>query len=311
LRARALVVALAAGCDATFDVRSQDLGPFRIAAIGTEEGRASAVIWSGLGLYHDDAPSLEWTLDGEALGSGWDVAVPDAGVLGLTATSPEGVVRQAQVRLADPGPALGWQRYAVTLGDDLSIDARAAAEPVAVAQGVAEGEAARVALDNEAGTTARWMVADGRGTLLELDPRTVDLLAEEIEFDDGEVAARTDAGPGRYSLLGLVIDGQGANRWTWIDVDVGATTPAFEHRGRLLDGDADTSTGLVAGTIASAETPAGIALMNLEPVTDTAQQDALACGGAPFRLDWLAAGRCTRPELEGMRVVLEVTPGGE
>lgn len=47
---------LLAGCHADFTVNRQDLGPFRIAAVGVVDGRAAAAVWSGLDLYTQQEP---------------------------------------------------------------------------------------------------------------------------------------------------------------------------------------------------------------------------------------------------------------
>ena len=97
MRALPLILGLAA-CQEPFSVNRRELGPFRIAAVGVVDGVASAALWSGLGLYHDERPSLTWTLDGAPLGEGFDVAVPaEGGQLGLTVTAPDGRVYVAEV----------------------------------------------------------------------------------------------------------------------------------------------------------------------------------------------------------------------
>ena len=227
-----------AACDADFDVARGDLGPFRIAALGAVEGEdgglvAAAAIWSGLGLYHERAPTLSWTLDGEALGEGWEVAVPEAGELGLVVTRDEGETLEARVDLAAPPPALSVARAAWDPGEDLSVEARAAAETRALEDTAAEGEAVRLTLAHEAAPTSatvtHWMLAEGRGTLLALDEQSADLLAEEIGWDDGEIASREAVEPGFFPTLALALDGAGSNRWIWADAAIGVSETLVRH----------------------------------------------------------------------------------
>ena len=77
-------------CAEPFDVQRDVLGPFRITAIGVEDGVARAAIWSGEGMVHASSPRLAWTLDGEELGEGYEVAVDGGGELGLVVTAADG-----------------------------------------------------------------------------------------------------------------------------------------------------------------------------------------------------------------------------
>lgn len=320
-------------CDADFDVARGDLGPFRVAALGAREGAdggmvAAAAVWSGLGLYHEQAPTLSWTLDGEPLGEGWEVALPAAGELGLSATSPDGELREAKVQIAAPPPALTVSRGAWAPGDDLSLEARRAVEAEAVDGRAPEGEAARLALSFAEGAAAgghaaHWMLAEGRGTLLGLDALSADLLAEEIGWDDGEIETREAVAPGFFPTLALVLDGAGSNRWIWADAVIGGEEALVRHEGRLLpleQEDAEsviaaaTQSGWLLATLVEREDVLGVglaeatALAEVDGAPDLSAQDVLSCApaGEPFRMAWVAEGRCARPDLLGARVVLEV-----
>lgn len=323
----ALALLLLSACDADFDVARGELGPFRVAALGVERAEdgslvAAAAVWSGLGLYHEASPALSWTLDGQPLGEGYDVVVPDSGELGLVATSPDGEVREARVDIAAPPPALSVTRSRVDLGDDLSLEARQQATATDVEVSAPKGEAARLSLAfveeaAEADWSARWMLALGHGTLLEVDALAADVLAEEITWDDGEIVDRDELEPGLFPTLALVLDGAGSNRWVWADAAIGLDLPALRHEGRLLplsqaDGEAvaEAAPGYVAATLVEADGASGVALDEVTVLTtlDLTVQDALSCApaGQPFRFAWIAEGRCPRPEVLGARVVLEV-----
>ncbi len=315
-------------CDASFDVSRGELGPFRVAALGVVEGSdgqytASAAIWSGLGMYHEEAPTLSWSLDGQALGEGWGVVVPASGELGLVATSPVGEALQARVEIAAPPPALSVSRAAVALGEDLSLEARQGATTEAVDGAAPSGQAERLTLAfaEEPGVelVARWMLAQDSGTLLEVDTLAADVLAEEITWDDGEVEARAPSEDTIFPTLALTLDGAGSNRWIWADAAIGEDEPLLRHEGRLLPvSEADAAVAASAGayltaTLVAREDLLGVGLSELEDATvdgapDLTLGDTLSCApaGEPFRLAWIAEGRCSRPEVLGARVVLEV-----
>lgn len=264
-------------CAEPFDVQRDVLGPFRIAAIGVEDGVAHTAIWSGEGT-HASSPSLVWTLDGEPLGVGFDVVVPLEGELGLTATSADGNVQEARVSVSEPGGEVDFTRFAVQLGDE-DIEARRALEEREIESSVEDDEALRVRLDSEWGS-ARWM--SDVATVLPLEDDAADVV---LEHDSAQV-------------LVLVQDGEGGNRWLWIDAAVGGG-PWIRHAGHLIDGDVEV--GLVAGTVS------GGTVVDLGAVDDLTEQDTLACAPAdtPFELDWIVEGRCGLDEVDGARVVLE------
>lgn len=300
-------------CDALFDVERHDLGPFRIAALGVIDGQASAAVWSGEGLYHSAAPTLEWSLDGQRLGEGWGLPVDmDAGVLGLTATSPEGEVRYAEVPVKEAGRVFEINRYAVTLAD-LSLEARLEAEVRAIETTAEAGEAVRVRLGAEDDTVARWMTAMGEGTALELEPLAADLFDEEITFDDGALISRVPLDQGFTHHLALVIDGQGGNRWSWISAAYEVEQTLLRHEGFLIPVDRSDSGGfdLVAATLVADDGVMGYRIEDAEGLADLAEADdltPLACAepDVPFRLAWIAEGRCPLPEVLGARVALEI-----
>jgi len=325
------LLTLLAACNADFTVSRGALGPFRIAAVGAEIGSdgarvAGAALWSGLGPYHDEAPVLSWTLDGTALGEGWDVAVPEAGELGLSVTTAEGDTLEARVDLADPPEAPTLERYAVSLGDDLSLAARQAATAEAVDDVAPAGSAERLALswtDAAADLESHWMIQEGRGSLLEEDRFAADVLDETLAWDDGELIDRQPVDAGISPTLALAYDGAGSNRWIWFDAAIGIDTPMIRHEGRLFplsqDDGADVvvaarQVGWLLATLSSTDDALGVALTQAEALPasdegpDLSLQSTLSCAPAdqPFRMAWLAEGRCTRADVDGATVVLEV-----
>jgi len=296
---------LLVACQEPFDEDRHDLSGFRIAGIGVEDDMAKAAVWSGAGPWHEAQPGLSWALNGQPLGEGFDVPVTGEGELTLTATSAGGEVRTARVDVRAAGGAPTVRRQAVVLDEALSLEARRAVTGVDVETTVSSGEAVRLILDGLSETeSARWMSAGG--TVLELERDAADFLPEDIVFDDGELVSRTPAGEGVYSLLALLIDGAGGNRWLWVDAAVGEGATLLRHEGRLVRADAPAEAGLVAATLI-ADPIGGVALSDVISVTDTDEQDDLPCAAAStFSLSWIAEGRCARPDVLGARIVLEV-----
>lgn len=295
------------GCQEPFRTDRHDLREFRIASLGVHDGVAAAAVWSGIGPWHDVSPVLSWTLDGQTIGEGFDVVVPGTGRLGLTATAADGQQRQAEVDVVSVIPSLSVSRFAVDVGEDLSLAARRSLEETPVVAAVSSGQSTRMRLEGlTAGSTARWMSAVG--TVLELENDTADLLAEEILFDDGEIETRTPLDDGLFVGLALVVNGAGENDWLWVDAAVGIDDATLlRHQGRLIPTADATEAGLIAATLVEDEV-AGVRLVDTEAVLDTAQQTPLSCmpaGADVFLLSWVAEGRCPRPDVVGARVVVE------
>lgn len=304
-------------CQAPFDVNRHDLGPPRIAAMGVRDGAARAALWSGLGGWHDERPSLAWSLDGAPIGEGYDVAVPDepGALLELRATvGGETLEGSVHLPAAAAPSSLVVSRSAVDIGADVSVATRAALEAVDVEAVVPAGLDARLRAQPSDGAapdgTLRWMSAGGLGTLLELDEQTVDLLDEELTFDGAAVVEREDAGLGRFLLLSLQVDGEGGNAWRWFDVAFGEDPGLVRLQERILPAPDGAEAGCCEAlrvTLVLADDIYGLGFADPEAVSDPQDQgEPLACGlpGADFQLDWIIEGRCTRDEVLGRRVVI-------
>jgi hypothetical protein len=297
------------GCAEPFEETRQNLTSFRIAALGVYDGTAVAALWSGEGLFHSAAPALSWTLNDQPIGSGWQVAVNGYGTLGLTAMSPSGVVRQAQLSVSEaPLDRLSLSREAVMLPKSLTLTERREVSGTAVETTVEEGHGVRLVVGSrQAGESLRWMLGGGIGTLLELNEDSADVLREEVSFEDGLVVDRQDLGPGMVHALVLAIDGSGANRWLWADGAVSVDGSLARHEGRLVALDGALSPGLLAVTLLEQVDQAGLSFGDSVVVEDLSEQEPLDCASAsePFRLAWVAEGRCVLSEVLGARVVVE------
>lgn len=308
----ALLLALAAGCAEPFAVQREVLGPFRIAAVGVVDGQAQAAIWAGQPL-HEEPVALDWTLDGQPLGEGWGLPVPASAAgqqLALTATAPDGTTRTATVTVASAPAAFSVTRQAVDLDGAWRLDDRRQQEAESDDLNVIpEGQAARLTPALTGDLTARWMLPAGQGTLLQFDDTRTDLLREALTFEDGELEQRRAVEPGVATALALARDGEGGNRWRWIQVAMGVDPgQTVRHEGFLLSADgASAQTGLLAVTLSDLDAESGaVTFADPVAVSTVDEHEANTCGPAPFRLAWLWEGRCTVDDVVGLRVVLEV-----
>lgn len=146
------------------------------------------------------------------------------------------------------------------------------------------------------GAYTRWM-ASGGATIVE---------------DAPNVATVTLPEAGWYTVFALVLDGQGGNAWTWVDLVADVDEPRFESGGRILptDGSAvatDASQDAWLATLVAEDTFSGWRLTDLAPAED-ADMGEVACGSQPFDLAALADGRCGHADADGKRVRIQGTP---
>ncbi len=325
---QALLVALVgiAGCAEPFSVERHVLGPPRLAALGVVDGEARAAVWSGDGPWHAAAPTLSWALDGQPLGEGYGVSVPDGDVLSVSVTMPDGQTLVGEGTVGtDPG--LDVVRQVVPEPEDLSLDARlAVTEPSPRATDAEAGELVRVTATRRDGNegTLRWMLGSSAWSVLELQADTADVVAAKVTFDDGQIDGVQGGPAGLAPLLVLSVDGAGNNSWRWLDVGFAVDDILLPVQGRLLPISPDTATDavlqesdrllthVVATLEADPQAEAGIRLVDVEAGTqldaDLLAHPSPACAppGLGFPLWTLPEGRCPVPEIDGSRVVLEL-----
>ncbi len=238
-------------------------------------------------------------------------------------------------RAARPAPVAGEVlRYDVPglnadgQAQDFELERRQALE-AEEAHDIAADSAFRLVaqVEGEAqGLRARWMAAGAAGSFLELDELSSDWLPARLELDEDEVQVSERLQAGIYSAVVLLMDGQGANAWAFTDLSVDGRTwmdgeeqaSLLEHDGRLfrIETALPQDTSLVYATLVEASSGSGVALSQVEPASmlplwDPFGLQALDCSWPlpdqqPFQLDWLAEGRCSRPQVVGARLALEV-----
>ena len=138
----------------------------------------------------------------------------------------------------------------------------------------------------------------------------MNVFVQEISQTDGNFAPDNTAQAPDIPVLLLALDGEGGNFWQWIDVGVrdGPTT-AIRHEGRLFELDFELeSSELIAATLVESGDFSGVRLADVEPVTNTEQQDQLPCmpqGAYSFQFKWIESGRCSLEDVRNARVVIQ------
>ncbi len=259
------------------------------------------------------APSLPWPPPGPAIGlvarSGdavFRAVLPVGDALGDAPQLAGIEVRSSPLRVADVQAA------------DLALDARRALQEGEPTATVDEGGFARlIARGVPADGTVRWMSTAPGGTFFELDGASADWAAGRLLVDDDEIEEATagPAGPRTVLALALGPAGDGANAWAARELWVGpAERGVFTASGRWIGTDADVSGPFVRGTlVADDAAPTGLALVGAETVADATEPGtaALPCAApvsGPFDPDWLLTWSCTRDDVVGATVVVQVAP---
>jgi len=272
-----VLLLLTLACSPPFDETRKDLEGFRLVGMAAEGAALRALVWSGEGAFHSVAPTVEWTIDGEAV-----TAAPAAPFTArVRVESAAGEFEEGELVVSEAAAA------PVVTGFTREMAENAASVSVTV-----EGEA-----------TTRWK--SSRGAFTETGPNAADWTQAELPTED---EPDPDPGaPGPAALIALTLDGHGGNTWAWIDVATDSG-PYLAVDGRLLPVDtAVPAEGSYLATITPADTLAGLVLTDLVPAEDT-DTGELLCGLDPFDADALADGRCGLDEASGARVLVTGAP---
>lgn len=340
-------VLLLAACQAPFDADRHDLLGDRIVTILAEpagglpgdtlEVSAPRVVDGAL--WSDEPVDLAWIWltgdvydasadDADAIGPSPTLTLPEApATLGLIATFPSGAERRAVLSLSTDGARTAERPTGVILAvvddwtaetateDDLEIEARRAASATAAAAVPSSAFARLEATFGESpASRVRWMATGGDGHFLELDAARTDWAAADLTMDDLEIETSVPAPPGPRSLVVLTVDDQGANALFTTELFVGDAQPGVRVADRWMQADPLPDAGWAVATLtADDQAPTGLRLTDVGASAGPGEPWGTAdipCAPAdqPFDPDWLFQGRCTRAELVGARVRIEVTP---
>ncbi|MFT5455424.1 MAG: hypothetical protein ACI9K2_001903 [Myxococcota bacterium] len=156
--------------------------------------------------------------------------------------------------------------------------------------------------------TVRWMST--AGTWLELDQSTADWTPGELRLDGDDIEDRAVGEDGAVTVIALAVDGLGTVAFGAHDLWVGASPSGVRVADRWLTGDLPS--GRIAATLVADDTsPTGLALADPGPPVDAPGDPwgtaTLPCGDAgPFDPSWLLRQLCTRADVLGARIVLDV-----
>jgi len=336
------LLSLLFACQEPFGTDRHDLEGVRIAAVradvdGGDISPRAALVVDGQ-LWADERVSLAWFRvdDADALqqlspiepahgvGPAPTFERRDTPYVGLIAQFGNGEERRALLQVSESPVSIEALDVAVVDGVDLltvqppelTADARAGWTTTAAAH-VPEAGFARlsVSTDAELAPTSRWMAVGGSGSFFELDRSTTDWAAGELVVDGDEVVEQVAAEPGPSTILVLAVDGQGGSDFRAQELWIGPpSTGVVTHSGRWLGTDVPVEGELVRGVLeADDSAPTGLRLMSAEPAalplpgfdpygTESLCESVLG----PFDPSWLLDGRCTRGDLLGETVVVQV-----
>ncbi len=327
-------------CQQPFDADRHDLIGDRIVAI---EARASdggiqptATLLRNGRLWTDDVDDLRWfALSGD----------PEQAILGIDPEAPDqlGPTPQFSNSTAAVGLWFRGERAWLELGneqdlsfagiaqstlsktletqqaEDLTIEQRSLWTAVPT-EAFAPGELGRFQADflnPDANPTLRWMSTGG--TFLELDRTTSDWAPATVTMDDDDVTLEHALSDGVFPLVALAVDPDHGNRVRIQEFHIGELPGGVRtSSGRWLPAEDIPASDWVWVTLqADDDTPTGLRLSDVEPATpdlnaeDPYGTEALACAvplEGTFEPNVLVDGRCSRAQLIGHRVMIEVTP---
>jgi hypothetical protein len=144
--------------------------------------------------------------------------------------------------------------------------------------------------DTDTDIHARWMATDGT-------------FAEQSALETDWKAPKT---LGTATILALLLDDAGHTRWKITDLHVGDPEGGGWSDDRWFPSDTEVSPGRYDVVFSpDDQAPSGVRLTQINPPTDA----FLACAPnttEPFKARWLADGSCTRSDVVGVPVTLEI-----
>ena len=163
-------------CSEPFEDNRHDLTHFRIAAANVINGIGDAVIWSGEGRFHQTSPTLDWFIEDEHVGAGYEAVLPESEHYTLKVTNAEGTVLNALVVSGERQTDFSLQLSLVQF-QDYNLEYRKDQPSTSFVDHVPDGQHLRISSTANNGKM-RWMSAQGVGSFLELSQTEIE------SFDD-------------------------------------------------------------------------------------------------------------------------------
>ncbi len=332
-------------CQEPFGTDRHDLEGFRIAAMtataDSDGVHPRAALVTDGHLWSHEPVTLEWhaTDDPQQLAPdrlaelGAPVATGPAPVLsgdttgiGVVATWPSGEQRAAWLAVVPDRVRVDGVRLSVVegaevstiTGSELALASRRTWTTTQADFVPIEGFARLVAIVDDPADPPqlRWMATGEQGTFFELDATSTDWAAGRLLVDDDEVEERRSSTAGVSTLLALAVGPTGAADWAVRELWLGEPDGGIEtSSARWMATDATPEGRYLRGTLeASDSAPTGLVLTGVVEATpaigkpDPWSTEGLPCQGVagPFDPSWLVDGRCTRSDVVGSTVVVEL-----
>ena len=292
-------------CAEPFGYDKHDLVGFRIAAMKTDDFHLSASIWSG-GLCHEMLPTYKWTADSMTLNEVSPEIPEGVQEIRLDVSNEKNEQRTGILSIGSTIDNPMFEQYLIS-ADELSLELRRNQEELPFDGQIGERQALRIRANVSQSVSMQWMTAFGHGTLLEVDPHTVDFFPENIHFEEGEVVERSPLDFTQYQILALAMNGTGGNRWHWIGVQQEVSGLTHPYGWGLSVPDTGNPTGLVEVTVGLNESRNAFEFLDPVWVNGLDSQDHSCWNiSEPFQLDWVLDGHCTCSDVLNRRVVFEV-----
>ncbi len=145
----ALILLLA--CTPDFDEARGELASFRILGAGTRDDALAVATWSGMGPWHARAPTVAWSVNGEAV-----TAAPDAAFTAMATVSDGTTTERAVLSVADDATTLRIDAATRTPREDGGYDLAVTCEGATRVTWSIEGGT----LVPTSATSATWTPAD-------------------------------------------------------------------------------------------------------------------------------------------------------
>lgn len=303
---------LCLGCSDPFTVDRHALTEARIIGVRKDNGAYVAQVWNGTAVFHSQSPEITWFDASESeLGQGAILVAQTSVPARITYTDLKGSVHQANFLLEEQDASFPISLESIESTENYLLEDRLAQSESPITDNIST-EQVRLRAEVGEDSQMRWMTTQGIGSFLELDRETTDFYWKDILLDRDELVEDTEIVETYSTIFALSIDQEGHNQWQWLDLWRESSESLLRHQNRLLPiGLEIAEESEIVVTVEVVDSLFGFAFSDAEVVDSNTELPAsLSCAlaAAAFQWWWVETGICLLEDLDGQRILLQVSP---
>ena len=299
-------------CSDPFTVDRHALTESRIIGVRKDNGAYIAQVWNGSAVFHSQRPEIAWFDDsGSELGQGAIFLEGISAPSQIIYTDQQGILHKADILLEEQERDFPISLFSIDSAESYLLEDRLLEVETPITDNLST-EHVRLRAEVGENSQIRWMSTQGIGSFLELDRETTDFYWKELLLDRDELVENTDISETYSTIFALSIDQNGHNQWQWLDLWRESSELLSRHQNRYFPiGLSVLEETEVVVTVEVVDSLFGFAFLEATIVdAETELPDALSCAldDTAFQWWWVEVGVCLQEDLNGQRILLQVSP---